>query len=190
MEVVFGGCANYGEVDAIDEPDETDQPDETADSESQGGWVSFDEARRNYPGLTSPRQMGVHTESTASTGLPHGLKAELVVACLIYDGQREDALRAYVNWNNSITSRISIYSLAAEYPDGASRSFQAINSTANEASFLLNTEESNRFAQSIIDSDGEAVTVSMFIPFGGRTVSATFDLNGSAAAIQPVLDSC
>ena len=202
MEVVFGGCANRKVLDDVDEPDEhaetdetdapdqPDEPDEIADSESQRGWVSFDEARRNHPGLTRPRQMGVLTESIASTRVPHGLKAELAVACLIYGDEREDSLRAYINWNSFITSRIGIYNLAVEYSDGGSRSFQAINSTANEASFLLNTEESNRFAQSIIDSDGDTVTASVFIPFGGWTISATFDLNGSTAAIQPILRSC
>ncbi len=118
------------------------------------------------------------------------MNAELVVACLIYDGQREDALRAYVTWNSFISSRIGIYNLAVENADGGSSSFQAINSTVNEASFMLDTEESNRFAQSMIDSDGEVVTASVFIPVGGWTISATFELNGSAAAIQPVLDSC
>lgn len=193
VEAVFGGCANLKKLDDVDEPgvvDQPDQPDEPASSESQGGWVSFDEARRNHPGLTRPRQLGVLTESIASTRVPHGLNAELVVACLIYGDERQDTLRAYVNWNIFITSRIGIYNLAVEYSDGGSRSFLAINSTANEASFLLNTEESNRFAQSIIDSDGDTVTASVFIPFGGWTISATFDLNGSTAAIQPVLNRC
>ena len=199
MEAVFGGCTNYKKLDDADEPDEPDQPeqpdepeqpDDIDGSESQGGWVSFDEAKRNHPGLTRPRQVGVLTESIASTRVPHGLKAELVVACLIYGDERDDALRAYVNWNSFITSRIGIYNLAVEYANGGNTSFQAINSTANEASFLLNADESIRFAQSIIDSDGDRVTASVFIPFGGWTISATFDLNGSTAAVQPVLNRC
>ena len=187
MDAVPGGC---GQTDETDDSDDGDDTEDTGDSVPQNGWNPFDGFEFNHPGLDRPRQVGVFTESITGTWLSEGARAELRVACFYFDGEEEGTLRAYVNWNRFVTSRIGIYDLALEFSDGQSTTFDAVNSTINEASVLFGAENSARFVQSIVDSDGETVTASVFIPFGGWTISATFDLSESATAIQPTIDRC
>ncbi len=187
MDAVPGGC---GQTDETDDSDDGDDTEDTGDSVPQNGWNPFDGFEFNHPGLDRPRQVGVFTESITGTWLSEGARAELRVACFYFDGEEKGTLRAYVNWNRFVTSRIGIYDLALEFSDGQSTTFDAVNSTINEASVLFGAENSARFVQSIVDSDGETVTASVFIPFGGWTISATFDLSESATAIQPTIDRC
>ena len=157
---------------------------------SSGGWISFDGYEFNHLELDRPRQVGVFAESIASERVSEGAKAELRVACHYSGDEEGGTLKGYVNWNTFVTSRIGIYDLTLEFSSGQDTAYDAVNSTINEASILLNAADSARFAQSIVDSDGETVTASVFIPFGGWTISATFDLSGSTAAIQPTIDGC
>ncbi len=187
MDVVPGGC---GQTDETDDSDDGDDTEDTGDSVPQNGWNPFDGFEFNHPGLDRPRQVGVFTESITGTWLSEGARAELRVACFYFDGEEEGTLRAYVNWNRFITSRIGIYDLALEFSGGRSTAFDAVNSTINEVSVLFGAENSARFVQSIVDSEGETVTASVFIPFGGWTISATFDLSESATAVQPIIDRC
>ena len=193
MDAVPGGCGQTDETDDSDDgddPGDTEDTGDVGDSVPQDGWNPFDGFEFNHPGLDRPRQVGVFTESIKGTWLSEGARAELRVACFYFDGEAEGTLRAYVNWNTFITSRIGIYDLALEFSGGQSTTFDAVNSTINEASVLFGAENSARFVQSIVDSDGETVTASVFIPFGGWTISATFDLSESATAIQPTIDRC
>ena len=193
MDAVPGGCGQTEDTDDTDDSDDgedTDDTDDVGDSVPQDGWNPFDGFESNHPGLDRPRQVGVFTESITGTWLSEGARAELRVACFYFDGEEEGTLKAYINWNTFITSRIGIYDLALEFSGGQSTAFDAVNSTINEASVLFGTEDSARFVQSIVDSDGETVTASVFIPFGGWTISATFDLSESASAIQPTIDRC
>ncbi|MYH70999.1 MAG: hypothetical protein F4153_00190 [Acidimicrobiia bacterium] len=166
---------------------------DTGNSASYGRWSSFDGFKQNHPDLVRPRQVGVFTESIRSAGLSEEVEAELRVACFYVDGDDEGALRAYIDWNTFFASRNSSYDLTLEYGDGESTAFDAANSTINEASMLLNAADSAQFAQSIIESTAETVTASVSIPlgpFGSGRISATFNLEGSAAAIQSALDRC
>ena len=123
---------------------------------------------------------------SATTVLPGPLQAHDVTVTVINSSPNG----RNINWNTFITSRVGIYDLEMEFSDGQNMAVDAVNSTINEASIVFGAAHSARFAQSIIDSDGKTVTASVFIPFGGWTVSATFDLSGSATAVQPVRDSC
>lgn len=193
MDAVPGGCGQTDETEDSDDGDDTGDTEDTGDvgdSVPQDGWSPFDGFEFNHPGLDRPRQVGVFAESLTGTWLSEGARAELRVACFYFDGEEEGTLRAYVNWNTFVTSRIGVYDLALEFSGGQSTAFDAVNSTINEASVLFGAENSARFVQSIVDSDGETVAASVFIPFGGWTISATFDLSESATAIQPTIDRC
>ncbi len=192
-DAVPGGCGQADDTDDSDDGDDPGDAEDTGDvgdSVPQDGWNPFDGFEFNHPGLDRPRQVGVFTESITGTRLSEGARAELRVACFYFDSEEEATLGAYVNWNTFITSRIGIYDLEMEFSGGQSTTFDAVNSTINEASVPFGAENSARFAQSIADSDGETVTASVFIPFGGWTISATFDLSESATAIQPTIDRC
>ncbi|MCY3911555.1 MAG: hypothetical protein OXF99_08560 [bacterium] len=167
-----------------------DDGGETGGTAHEPGWNAFDGFEYNHPDLDRPRQIGVLIESITSDWLAEGVKAELRVACFYFDGEGAGTLRGYINWNTFITSRVGIYDLELEFSDGQDMAFDAVNSTINEASIVFGAAHSAQFAQSIMDSDGLTVTASVFIPFGGWTVSATFDLSGSANAVQSVRDSC
>lgn len=193
MDAAPGGCGQTDETEDSDDGDDTGDTEDTGDvgdSVPQDGWSPFDGFEFNHPGLDRPRQVGVFAESITGTWLSEGARAELRVACFYFDGEEEGTLRAYVNWNTFVTSRIGVYDLALEFSGGQSTAFDAVNSTINEASVLFGAENSARFVQSIVDSDGETVAASVFIPFGGWTISATFDLSESATAIQPTIDRC
>ena len=176
---VSGGCADEAVWDT-----------ETDDLQTHGTWTPYEGYLRNHPSLSKPLQNGVFVESTSSEGLSEATRAELHVACHYFDSDTRWTLRVYINWNRFITPQISIYNLNVELPHGETRDFSAINSTVNEASYLIYADGAARFTQMIADLDGEAMTASVFLPFTGETISATFDLAGAADAVQSTLESC
>lgn len=160
------------------------------DSPVEVGWHSFEEYGRHQPRVKRLWQEGAYTRAVAWKRAPEGVVPELRVACFDTDSGQEPLFKAYVAWNWFITSRIDTYDLEVELPGGEAVAFDSINSTGNEASFLRYEDDIAEFTRLITLLDGEEITVSSFIPFGGHTISATFDLTGSSAAIQPVLQEC
>ena len=65
----------------------------------------------------------------------------------------------------------------------------AINGNNGESAFLR-PEAASEVAGMIAANDGRTLTVSHFVAFGGYRIEEVFDLAGSAAAVQGVVDRC
>ncbi len=177
-EVVLGGCGSDAQPGAGG-----------GDPAVQPNWHSFEGHGLNYPYLGRPWLKGTYTPAAGWVGAPEGVVPELWVACFDADSS-EPKLKAYVAWNWFARSTISTYELDVELPGSWMVAYDAFNSNSNQASFLRYDEDVAEFANLLIYLDGEEITVSSFIAFGGYTISATFDLTGSSSAIRPVLEEC
>lgn len=154
------------------------------------GWQVYEEDGRHQPNLGRLWREGAYISAISSERAPAGAVPELRVACFESDAREEPLLRTYVVWDWFVTSRIDTYELELVLAGGEIATFEAINSTSNEASFLRYEDAIAEFANLLVDLDGQEITVSSFIPFGGYRISATFDLTGSSSAISPVLRNC
>ena len=183
-EVVPGGCEM--ETDVGDPPVEAD----VGDSPVEVDWQPFEGYGRHQPNLGMFWQEGAYTQAVSWEGAPDGVVPELRVACFDSGSSQGPLLKVYVAWNWFITSRIDTYQLDVQLPGDETRAFDSINSTGSEASFLRYADDIAEFTQLLVNHDGEEITVSSFVPTGGSTIAATFDLTGSSAAIEPILQAC
>ena len=194
--LVSNGCeaeaeVGVGDADASQTVDNASDADpELSDPPSEVGWHSFEGDRRHQPDLERIWQEGAYTNAVSWKNGPASAAPELRVACFDPGSNLKPFLRAYVAWNWFVTSRIDTYHLKVELPGGDTVRLDSINSTGNEASFVKNKDDIAEFTELLVTMDGEQISVSSFIPLGGYTISAIFDLTGSSTAIQPVLQEC